>query len=321
MHVLRFTLWLMVFCVPSWAQTSSTLSLSMAINQALQGSPALSSAKAALSAAEGTERQAGALSNPELGFEAENLAGSGEYRGTEVAEYTYSISQKVELGGKRTSRRSLAGAERQARHKDMQATQLDIIRDVTMAYAEVLVTEDKLKLAIARESLAKDVLANVSQRVGAARDPLIYKNQADVTLATARLENQKVQRDLQLAKRKLASLWGDTTLNESLESTVLTSVTAPEPLDVYQSKLAANPDLQRYEDLRSAKAAAFQLEKTQNIPDPSFSLGVRDFAKPAIKLWSQVCPCPSPSSTETAATLPVLAPKSTKPSRMQSKPA
>ncbi len=277
MHVLRFTLLLMVFCVPSWSQTSSTLSLSMAINQALQGSPALSSAKAALSAAEGTERQAGALSNPELGFEAENLAGSGEYRGTEVAEYTYSISQKVELGGKRTSRRSLAGAERQARHKDMQATQMDIIRDVTMAYAEVLVNEDKLKLASARESLAKDVLANVSQRVGAARDPLIYKNQADVTLATARLENQKVQRDLQLAKRKLASLWGDTTLNESLESTVLTSVTVPEPLNVYQSKLVANPDLQRYEDLRSAKAAAFQLEKNQNIPDPSFSLGVRDF--------------------------------------------
>ncbi len=279
MHVLRLTSWLIALCVclPVWAQTSPTLSLSMAINQALQDSPALSSARAALSAAEGTERQAGVLSNPELGFEAENLAGSGDYRGTDAAEYTYSISQKVELGGKRTSRRSLAGAERQVTQKDMHATQLDIVRSVTMAYGDVLVTQEKLKLAIARESLAKDVLANVSQRVGVARDPLIYKNQAEVTFATARLEQQKAQRDLQLAKRKLASHWRDATLGESLDTSVLTSATAPQPLDVYQSKLSATPDLQRYEDVRSAKAAAFQLEKTQHIPDPSFSIGVRDF--------------------------------------------
>lgn len=279
MHVLRFTPLLvgLCLCAPAWAQTSPTLSLSSAISQALEGSPVLSSAKASLSAAEGAERQAGAFSNPEIGLEAENLAGSGDYRGTDAAEYTYSISQKVELGGKRTSRRSLAGAERQASQKDMQAAHLDIIRDVTIAYGEVLTAGEKLKLATARESLAKDVLTNVSQRVGAARDPLIYKSQADITLATTRLEHQKAQRDLQLAKRKLASYWGQSALMDGLEGAVLTSVTAPEPLDAYQSKLTNNPNLQRYEDLRSAKAAALQLEKTQSIPDPSFSVGVRDF--------------------------------------------
>lgn len=279
MYALRRAPWVLLFsvCVPAWAQTSSTLTLPSAITQALQGSPALSSAHAALSAAEATERQASTFSNPELSVEAENLAGSGDYRSTDAAEYTYSLSQKIELGGKRASRRNLAGAERQANQKDMQATQLDLIRDVTIAYGNVLVTEEKLKLAIAREELAKDVHANVSQRVDAARDPLIYKSQADVTLATARLEHQKVQRDLQLAKHKLAAYWGDATLTDKLENTVLTSASAPEPLDVYQSKLAATPDLQRYEDLRSAKSAALQLEKSQNIPDPSFSVGLRDF--------------------------------------------
>lgn len=264
-------------CLPTWAEPSPTLSLSSAINQALQGSPALASANASLVAAQGNERQAGAFSNPEIGFEAENLAGSGDYRGTDAAEYTYSISQKVELGGKRTSRRSVATAEREAFSKSAEGTRLDIIRDVTTAYGEVLAEQEKLKLAEARTNLAKDVLANVSQRVGAARDPLIYRNQADVAFATAKLDAQNTQRQLQFAKRKLAAMWGDALLTQPLDSVVLTSATAPEPLDVYQARLASNPDLQRYTDLQSAKEAALRLEKAQNMPDPSFSLGVRDF--------------------------------------------
>lgn len=263
--------------LPAWAQPSSTLSLQTAINQALQRAPIIASSKAVLSAAEGNELQAGSFANPEIGFEAENIAGSGDYRGANAAEYTYSLSQKVELGGKRISRRNLAGAERQAIQKDMQAAKLDLIRDVTIAYGNVLVADEKLKLAVERNNLAADVLANVSQRVSAARDPLIYQSQADIALATARLEHQKCQRDLQLAKRKLASYWGSHSLTDNLESAVLTSSTSPESLDVYQSRLSNTPNIQRYEDLLLARTNALQLEKSQNIPDPSFSVGVRDF--------------------------------------------
>lgn len=263
--------------LPIWAEPSPTLSLSTAIQQALQGSPAIASAQAAITAAEGAERQAGAFANPELGIEAENLAGNGDYRGTDAAEYTYSLAQKLELGGKRTSRRNVASAEREATTKIATATRLNIIHDVTTAYGEVLANQQKQTLAEARENLAREVLANVSQRVGAARDPLIYKNQADVALATATLNSQNARRQLQLAKRKLAVTWGESTLPEHLDATVLTSPTAPQPLDVYQAKLTENPDLQRYADLRTAREAAFRLEKAQNTPDPSFSIGLRDF--------------------------------------------
>lgn len=267
----------MGLCLPVWAQTSPTLSLSSAISQAMQGSPMLSSAQAALSAAQGNTLQAGALSNPEITFDAENIAGNGDFKGTNAAEYTYGISQKLELGGKRASRRAQAQAESEAISKDVLATRLDITRNVTVAYGDILALTEKRKLTEAREHLAQEVLANVSQRVGAARDPLIYKNQADVSLATAKLESQKVQRDLQLAKRKLASMWGDSVLQAELDTSVLTSTSAPQPLDTYQAKLANTPYLQRYEDLKASKQAAFKLEKTQNIPDPSFSVGIRDF--------------------------------------------
>ncbi len=281
MHVLHNTVWLVAFglCIPAWAQTtaSPTLSLESAITQAVQSSPALSSAHAAFFAAQGSTRQAGALSNPEVTFDAENLAGSGDFKGTNAAEYTYGISQKIELGGKRTSRRAQALAEQNAIGKDVQATRLDVIRDVTIAYGDILALQQKSALAKKQEELAKDILTNVTQRVGAARDPLIYKSQAEVSFATAALERKKTERELQLAKRKLAAMWGGSILEFGLDDTVLTSVTAPQPLDTYQAKLPFTPDLQRFEDLQASRQTAFQLEKKQNIPDPSFSVGVRDF--------------------------------------------
>lgn len=273
-----FALLAAAFGPPAWAQdVSGTLRLEAAIDKALHGSPALAAARASLSAAQGTERQAGLLPNPELGFDMENIAGSGPYQGVDSAEYTYSLSQRLELGGKRGSRRGVAGAERAATSQGLQAARLDVIRDVSIAYGDVLAAEALLKLAEARESLAKDVLTDVTRRVNAARDPLVYKSQADVTLATAVLERQKTQRELQLAKRKLAAFWGEAALAEPLDPSVLLAAGKPDALDAYQARLGDNPDLQRFGAVHAAREAALRLEKAQSIPDPTVSIGVRDF--------------------------------------------
>lgn len=263
-----------------WAEPSPTtvpLTLEDAVRQAVGASPLLQGAMASLNAAQGTEMQAGALPNPELGIEAENLAGSGDYRGTRAAEYTYSLSQKVELGGKRAARRSVASAERAAVGEAFQAARLDLVRDVTVAYGNVLVAQEKLRLVETREVLAKEVLTNVSQRVSAARDPLIYKSQADGALATTVLARQSAQRNLLLAKVKLANLWGGGVIAQPLEMAVLISVSVPEPLESYQARLASNPNLTRLTHVREARDATWRFEKAQNIPDPAVSFGVRDF--------------------------------------------
>lgn len=264
---------------PTSAPVSDTaiLSLDSAISKALQGSPILAGAQASLSAAQGIERQSALFTNPEIAIEAENLAGSGPYRGADSAEYTYSLSQKVELGGKRSSRRSVAGAERLATTQNLRAVRLDVIRDTTIAYGQALAAAEKLKLVEAREALAKEVFENVNQRVGAARDPLIYRNQAEVALATTTLERQNAQRDVQLAWRKLSALWGEGALTQRLDSTTLSIIPKPQALDVYQAHLAESPDLQRYQNLRDAREATLRLEKAQSIPDPALSVGVRDF--------------------------------------------
>ena len=49
--------------------------------------------------------------NPEIVFEAENIAGSGAFSGLQATEYTLSLSQRLELGGKRGARVRAAQAE------------------------------------------------------------------------------------------------------------------------------------------------------------------------------------------------------------------
>ncbi len=263
---------------PAWAQSPSiVLGLDDARAKALAGSPAVAAALAAVQAAEGTTYQAGALPNPEIGLEVENVAGSGPYRGSTAAEYTYSLSQKLEVGGKRDARRNVAGAEGLAARHALEAARLDVARDATVAYGEVLAAQKKLKLAEAREKLAGEVLAGVGRRVGAARDPLIYKSQAEVAQATAVLEHNQARRNVQVARRKLSAMWGETALTAALDPAILAKVAAPEKLETYMARLNANPGLLRLEALRGARENTLKLEQAQAVPDPTLSVGLRDF--------------------------------------------
>ncbi|MGB1539488.1 MAG: TolC family protein, partial [Rickettsiales bacterium] len=111
-------------------QSGPVLTLPEAMVRAIQASPRLKSVAAGFEAAKGAEDQAGYWPNPELEFEAENIAGSGPFSGTGAAEYTYGLSQKVEIGGKRMARQQAAEAVREAAAVRLQAERLNLERDV-----------------------------------------------------------------------------------------------------------------------------------------------------------------------------------------------
>lgn len=254
-----------------------TLTLSEAIQKALDASPRLKSATAGLDAAKGAEDQAGYWLNPEIGFEAENVAGSGPYSGTNSAEYTLGINQKVEIGGKRSARQNAAVALREGANIDVLAERLNLERDVHIAYSEVLAEAEAVKLALDQEELAKDVLASVSKRVNAAAEPEIQRSKADVAYATATIAREQEQRQFKVAKEKLARLWGDSSFNVSLDHSHFFELEAPAPMPSYLAKLKNIPDMQRLAFLKAEKEALLELERAAAIPDPNFSLGVRDF--------------------------------------------
>lgn len=73
--------------------------------------PAALEADALTQAAEARVRQARARPNPTVGLEAENAFGTGPYSGFDNAEATLTVSQDLELFGRRTARINAARAE------------------------------------------------------------------------------------------------------------------------------------------------------------------------------------------------------------------
>lgn len=273
----RSFLWLfcatLLSCPPAMAQAE--LTLHDTITTALARSPRLHASESRIAAAEGELRQAGAWSNPELGIEAENVAGRGAYKGFDAAEITYGVTQELPLSGKRSARTGIAGKEAEIAALEAQAEALDVIRDVSIAYADAVAAEELVRLASEQKALAGDVLRSVSARVGAAAAPLIQKSRAQVEHATARVAFDKAQRERDTTRARLAACMGGerATLPLSLADFYTLGTPSFEPTD---DRLEDNPDLAKLTPGLARSKARLALEQANALPDPRVNVGVRD---------------------------------------------
>ena len=257
-------------------RNASTLTLETAIKRALAESPRLKGFNSSVAAAKGEQRQAGAWVNPEVGVEAENIAGKGAYKGFDSAEVTYGVTQEITIGGKISAREGIADKGVEIASLDQQAATLDIIRDVTTAYAEAVAAEENVRLATEQKELAEDVLKSVSVRVGAAAAPLIQKSRAEVERSTATIALDKATRERDITRKKLASLMGEENLTLPLDTAAFFTIVRPE-LAALEEKLKVNPDLVKLSSSLEQSKARLDLEQANAIPDPRLSVGVRDF--------------------------------------------
>ncbi len=261
---------------PAPLVAGGVITLDAAIERALAESPRLKSFGFARMASKGVRSQAGALPNPELGVEAENIGGQGPYKGFDSAEVTYGVSQLVEIGGKRSARKEVASQGYEIASFEYQAARLDIIRDVTIAYAEAVAAKEAVALAEKQKSLANEVLTNVTERVNAAAEPLFQRSKSEVALATSDIALDKAQRDYTIARKQLAALWGADGTAVDIDSSHFSEVSPPEPLASVES-VKRNPDFVRWDAELARSRANLNLEQANAIPDPSLSVGMRDF--------------------------------------------
>ena len=146
-----------------------------------------------------------------------------------------------------------------------------------IAYEGVLAEAEAVKLAIEQENLAKDILASVSRRVNAAAEPEIQRSKANVAYTSATIVRKQEESQLKMAKEKLARLWGESSFDVSLDHSHFFELEAPAPMPSYLAKLAEIPDMQRLVFLKAEKESLLELERAAAIPDPNFSIGLRDF--------------------------------------------
>lgn len=272
MRIIPLTLLGIILSVPpAWAIDDKAVSLEQAINMALQSAPEIAKGKAITKAADGARWQSTAWANPQLSLEAENFGGSGPYKGYDGAETTASLSQLIEIGGKRSARSFVAERDQALAKLDQKGEALNVIRQVKIAFAKASVTQERLKLAEQQFKLAGEILSGVKKRVDAAADPLYQKNKARIAQASSSIALKKAERDQKASIAVLSQLTGSKI--ERINATSLHELTAPPPLDIIEPDFIISR-----EDLEVEKSkASYALERANAVPDPTIMAGIRNF--------------------------------------------
>ena len=269
-----FALALLGLSAPGYA--ADHLTLENAISLAIENSPGIKGAEADYGAALGERRQAGALPNPSLGFEAENVAGSGPYNGIDNADLTFGVNHQILVGGKRSARVKAAESGKVIARYGQSTARLDLIRDVKVAFADAVAAQEQASITTEQVKLAKDVYAIVNKRVTAAAEPIVQRNKAKISLANAELIAERAKGQKDAALKILRALWNNAQSPSALSSKEFYKAEKPELNDDASETLVNTPDYKRQTAAIEQANSLIDLERANAIPDPVVSVGLRD---------------------------------------------
>lgn len=254
-------------------EAGQTLSLDRALELAGATSPTLDAAEADIQAAAAARTVAGLRPNPSVTVEAENVAGSGMYRGTESLEATTSLALPIELGGKRSARIGVADARSQRTLIQAAITQADLRLSVIQAYAEAAAAQQRLTTARDQARIAAEGLRAAQVRVQAGRASPIEAERANVARINADAEVERTQRLVEVARYSLSRIIGEPVAG-NLDTGWFANVRAAYgPMQAIESAgtlamAAAEADL-------AIADAGVRLARAQRVPDLTVGAGAR----------------------------------------------
>lgn len=249
-------------------RATETVTLDEALRRALASNPSLRSAGQGIAVADALRSQASLYPNPEL-----SALREGTERGTRTQ--TVQISQRIELGGKRAARVDLADQERQIASRDAAITEAQLRADVTTAYFDALIAQERLELAQASVQVAEQATTAATKRVTAGRISPIEQSRSRVAEAGARLELAQAVSESGLARQKLVALWGETgPARIALQRPVLDSLGLP-ALDTLQRQLEGGLQIGRARAQVAREEAQVRLERAQRMPDLTVTVGTQ----------------------------------------------
>jgi len=253
------------------------LTLRQALELALSGNPDLASFPWDLRSGDARILQAGLRPNPELTVDLENFLGSGPFRKFESLETTLSISQLVELGGKRAARIRLASTEKEVSRWDYEAKRADVVAEVAKLFVEVLSAQDRLSLAEDLARLAREVLSAVAARVAGGKISPVEETKASVAWSISGIELERAKRTIEAARKKLSSTWGSSRAIFSRAVGRLDQVTPVPPAEDLVGRVSGNPDIARWATEIEQRRAVLAQDRAERIPDVTINAGIRRF--------------------------------------------
>ena len=234
--------------------------------------PATMEADALLDAAEARVRQARVRPNPELGLEAENAFGTGPFQGYDNAETTLSLSQDLELWGRRSARVGVARAEAGTAALRRDLADVEAASRLALVYAEAEAAERRFQLA--EEALTVTIADTRAALilVEEGREPLLRGIQGETEAAAARATLDEAQAERDAAFARLTAVAMLPTPVTSIDTSLLDRTPAGVTVAV-----GAAPEVLVAEAERAAAESRIEVERVRARPDVTASVGIRRY--------------------------------------------
>lgn len=244
------------------------LTLPQALEEAAARSPAVAAARAEVAAAEARARQAGFRSNPELSVQVENFGGTGQLRGLRTTETTVALNQRLDLGGRRSARVRVAGAQLRVQRIRLAIAQAEVAQNVRQQFARAIAANERLTQAQDNVNWAKELARVTGILVEAGREPPLRATRARSALAQAEAALEAARAQETAARTTLGSLFGVSAPVEAIVEGPLD--TKPTGINVDRSL-----DIQLADAEREQAAAELEQQLAERRLDPAVGVGVR----------------------------------------------
>ncbi|MFA6033883.1 MAG: TolC family protein, partial [Myxococcota bacterium] len=254
------------------ASTEAPLTLDDAIASARARSPGMDAADAAIRATTAGRTVAGLRPNPTFEGQAENVVGTGPYKGLSGSETTVGFSLPIETGGKRSARVAVADTRVGRAKLGAFVALADLELQVAETYVEALGAERRLLVAQQQAAIATEGLRVARDRVTVGAASPIDQQRADVISINANVAVERAERSLDVARQNLSRLIGSA-VNGPLDTAWFDRVAgfgptiAPSSDGTLALAIAAA-------DLATAEAQ-IRLARANRVPDITLSAGAR----------------------------------------------
>ena len=243
------------------------LTLAAALQWALDNHPGLSASQREIDAAEGARTQAAAYQNPTLSVEVEGVR--RDNRTT-----TVTLSQPLELGGKRAARLVAADRAIDVARAQLGSKQAELHASVTAAFFAALLSQERVQLAQTSLDLARAGSQTAGKRVIAGKVSPVEEIRAKVAEANVRLELIQAQGERQTSLQALRALTAGSVDIDVLDGNALALPVLPAQ-GAMEERIAQAPALRQAHLEVQRLAALARLENAKRVPDITLSAGLQ----------------------------------------------
>ena len=265
---------------PPIKEPTGLLTLREALALALTENPELAPFAWQARANEARVLQAGLRLNPELGLNAEDVLGTGDFQGFREAQTTLQLSQVIELGGKRAARAEVASQARDITQSEYELKRVEVLGDVTQRFIQVVANQHALDLALTNRQLAEDALRIVQERVTAGKGSALEERKAQVALARGEVLVGSARHILEASRKKLSSSWRSARpVFNRAEADLFARKPVP-PFEGLVDRISRSPEIARWVSEKKLREAEIKLADARRVPSVAVSGGIRHLAGP-----------------------------------------